>query len=59
MDGLAERPQRPKSVEEICQEADTFEFQKNVPFKHWLRAAETLFFEVCPCAVSGGRASRD
>jgi STAM-binding protein len=37
---------RPPSLEEICQEADRFEFNKNVPFKHWLRAAEALWFQV-------------
>jgi STAM-binding protein len=40
------RPSRPYSVQEITELADKFDFRTSVPFKHWARAAETLYQEV-------------
>ncbi|KAF3763359.1 hypothetical protein M406DRAFT_49060 [Cryphonectria parasitica EP155] len=35
-------PDRPLSIEEITSEANNFKYSNNVPFKHWLRAADSL-----------------
>lgn len=40
------RPSRPQSVKELVDQAENFNFNTNIPFKHWTRAAETLYQEV-------------
>lgn len=40
------RPSRPQSVKELVSQAENFNFNINIPFKHWTRAAETLYQEV-------------
>lgn len=40
-------PVQPKSVEQIVQQAENFEYNPLVPFKHWSRSAGTLIKEVC------------
>lgn len=40
------RPSRPQSVKELVAQAENFSFNANIPFKHWTRAAETLYQEV-------------
>ncbi|KAJ3567880.1 hypothetical protein NPX13_g6615 [Xylaria arbuscula] len=37
-----EGPGRPLSVKEISERAQNFEWNVNIPFKHWLRTAQTL-----------------
>lgn len=39
-------PDRPLSVKEISDEANTFTYNNVIPLKHWLRAADTLLREV-------------
>lgn len=41
-----EGPGRPLSVKEISERAQNFEWNDNIPFKHWLRTAQTLQQEV-------------
>lgn len=41
------RPARPQSVKELVAQAENFSFNVNIPVKHWTRAAETLYQEVC------------
>jgi hypothetical protein len=41
------RPTRPQTVKELVAQAENFSFNMNIPFKHWIRAAETLYQEVC------------
>ncbi|GAP92600.1 putative Mov34 MPN PAD-1 family protein [Rosellinia necatrix] len=38
----AEGPGRPLSVKEISERAQAFEWNVNIPFKHWMRTAQTL-----------------
>lgn len=42
----ANRPVRPQSIEDIIAQAESFNFNPIIPFKHWVRAADTLFQEV-------------
>jgi STAM-binding protein len=37
---------RPLSVKEISEQAQNFEWNTNIPFKHWLRTTQTLQQEV-------------
>ncbi|KHN97327.1 Mov34/MPN/PAD-1 [Metarhizium album ARSEF 1941] len=46
--GSGTRPARPQSVKELVAQAENFTFNVNIPFKHWTRAVETLYQEVCP-----------
>lgn len=39
-------PMQPMSVEQIVQQAENFEYNPLVPFKHWSRSAGTLLKEV-------------
>lgn len=40
------------TIEEITSEANSFVYSDNVPFKHWLRAADSLYRQVSPsCAA--------
>lgn len=39
-------PVQPMNVEQIVQQAEKFEFNPLVPFKHWSRSAGTLIKEV-------------
>lgn len=41
------RPTRPQTVKELVAQAENFKFNTNIPVKHWTRAAETLYQEVC------------
>ncbi|KAF5137258.1 AMSH-like protease sst2 [Metarhizium anisopliae] len=43
--GSGMRPTRPQSVKELVAQAENFTFNANIPFKHWTRAAETLYQE--------------
>ncbi|KAG6027329.1 hypothetical protein E4U41_000965 [Claviceps citrina] len=47
------RPSRPRSVKELVAQAENFNFNSNIPFKHWTRAAETLYQEAA-FALSDG-----
>ncbi|KAG5925925.1 hypothetical protein E4U42_003805 [Claviceps africana] len=47
------RPTRPQSVKELVAQAENFNFNTNIPFKHWTRAAETLYQEAA-FALSDG-----
>ncbi|KAK2591547.1 hypothetical protein QQS21_010767 [Conoideocrella luteorostrata] len=47
------RPSRPQSVKELVSQAENFNFNTNIPFKHWTRAAETLYQEAA-FALSDG-----
>ncbi|KAG6013006.1 hypothetical protein E4U54_007189 [Claviceps lovelessii] len=47
------RPSRPQSVKELVTQAENFNFNTNIPFKHWTRAAETLYQEAA-FALSDG-----
>lgn len=40
------RPARPQTVKELVAQAENFNFNANIPVKHWTRAAETLYKEV-------------
>lgn len=42
------QPSRPQTVAELVQQAESFNFNVNIPLKHWTRAAETLYQEVRP-----------
>lgn len=42
---------QPMSVEQIVEQAENFEYNPLVPFKHWSRSAGTLIKEVCPSPV--------
>ena len=46
MDRGGARPARPQSVDELIKQAENFNFNPNIPFKHWTRAADTLYQEV-------------
>ncbi|CAF3588361.1 hypothetical protein SNK05_012866 [Fusarium graminearum] len=50
---IAMRPTRPQTVKELVAQAENFSFNMNIPFKHWMRAAETLYQEAS-FAVSDG-----
>ncbi|GKU03633.1 amsh protease sst2 [Fusarium langsethiae] len=50
---IAMRPTRPQTVKELVAQAENFSFNMNIPFKHWIRAAETLYQEAS-FAVSDG-----
>ncbi|ODA83479.1 hypothetical protein RJ55_01993 [Drechmeria coniospora] len=39
------RPARPQTVESLVTQAESFNFNGNIPFRHWVRAADTLFQE--------------
>lgn len=39
-------PSRPPTVKELVTQAELFSFNINIPLKHWIRAAETLYQEV-------------
>lgn len=41
-----QHPSRPLSVKEIGEQASDFQWNPNIPFKYWVRAAETIFLEV-------------
>ena len=41
------RASRPQSVKELVAQAESFTFNVNIPVKYWIRAAETLYQEVC------------
>ncbi|KAJ6441254.1 endosome-associated ubiquitin isopeptidase (AmsH) [Purpureocillium lavendulum] len=45
MDRGGARPARPQSVDELIKQAENFNFNPNIPFKHWTRAADTLYQE--------------
>ncbi|KAG5978461.1 hypothetical protein E4U55_006208 [Claviceps digitariae] len=51
--GSIARPSRPQSVKELVAQAENFNFNTNIPFKHWTRAAETLYQEAA-FALSDG-----
>lgn len=40
-------PARPQSVKELVAQAENFAFNVNIAMKHWIRAADTLYQEVC------------
>jgi STAM-binding protein len=40
------RPGQPPTVKELVAQAENFVFNTNIPLKHWIRAAETLYQEV-------------
>lgn len=47
MDGPGDQhASRPLSVKEIDEQATEFQWNPNIPFKYWVRAAETIFTEV-------------
>ncbi|KAG5659197.1 hypothetical protein KAF25_000399 [Fusarium avenaceum] len=50
---IAMRPSRPQTIKELVAQAESFKFLTNIPFKHWIRAAETLYQEAS-FAVSDG-----
>ncbi|KAF4453270.1 hypothetical protein F53441_4000 [Fusarium austroafricanum] len=50
---IAMRPTRPQTVKELVAQAENFNFNTNIPVKHWTRAAETLYQEAS-FAVSDG-----
>ncbi|GAB0138709.1 hypothetical protein EsDP_00006935 [Epichloe bromicola] len=54
---LITRPSRPQSVKELVSQAENFNFNINIPFKHWTRAAETLYQEAA-FALSDGAYGR-
>lgn len=39
-------PVQPMNVEQIVQQAENFEYNPLIPFKHWSRSAGTLMKEV-------------
>ncbi|PHH87665.1 hypothetical protein CDD83_8575 [Cordyceps sp. RAO-2017] len=39
------RPSRPPTISALVAQAENFTFNANIPFKHWVRAAETLHQE--------------
>ena len=41
----------PRSVEQITKQAHDFDFDANVPLKHWLHTANTLINQVWPARV--------
>ncbi|KAF5017297.1 hypothetical protein F66182_10795 [Fusarium sp. NRRL 66182] len=43
---ISMRPSRPQTVKELVAQAENFNFNTNIPVKHWTRAAETLYQEV-------------
>ncbi|KAF4981846.1 hypothetical protein FZEAL_2425 [Fusarium zealandicum] len=47
------RPARPQTIKELVAQAENFNFNINIPVKHWTRAAETLYQEAS-FAVSDG-----
>ncbi|KAI5458660.1 hypothetical protein BGZ63DRAFT_362228 [Mariannaea sp. PMI_226] len=51
-------PSRPQSIKELVAQAENFTFNSNIPFKHWTRAAETLYQEASFAVKDGdyGRA---
>ncbi|KAF4344722.1 ubiquitin thiolesterase, partial [Fusarium beomiforme] len=51
---IAMRPTRPQTVKELVAQAENFNFNTNIPVKHWTRAAETLYQEKASFAVSDG-----
>lgn len=38
---------RPQSVKELVAQAESFTFNANIAARYWIRAAETLYQEVC------------
>lgn len=40
-------PGRPQSIKELVVQAENFAFNVNIAMKHWIRAADTLYQEVC------------
>jgi STAM-binding protein len=40
------RPSRPLSLKEIDVQANDFQWNPTIPFKYWVRAAETIYLEV-------------
>jgi hypothetical protein len=40
------QPARPQSIKELIAQAENYQFNPNVPFRYWTRAAETLYQEV-------------
>lgn len=42
----AMRPGQPPTVKDLVAQAENFVFNANIPLKHWIRAAETLYQEV-------------
>ncbi|KAJ4269466.1 hypothetical protein NW762_001126 [Fusarium torreyae] len=50
---ISMRPTRPQNVKELVAQAENFNFNTNIPVKHWTRAAETLYQEAS-FAVSDG-----
>lgn len=41
-----QRPSRPLSVKEIDEQANDYQWNPTIPFKYWVRAAETICQEV-------------
>lgn len=41
-----QRPSRPLSVKEIDEQANDYQWNPTIPFKYWVRAAETIYLEV-------------
>lgn len=40
------RPTKPPTVAQLAAQGENFAFNANIPLKHWMRAAETLYQEV-------------
>ncbi len=43
-----QRASRPLSVKEIDEQASDYQWNPAIPFKYWVRAAETIYLEVRP-----------
>jgi STAM-binding protein len=41
-----QRASRPLSVKEIDEQASDYQWNPAIPFKYWVRAAETIYLEV-------------
>jgi hypothetical protein len=52
MDAVDDIPNRPMSVKEISAKAGEYEWNPNIAFKHWVRAADTIYREVMPYSLS-------
>lgn len=40
------QPAKPLSIEQVVARAQTFDYNPNIPLRHWLRSAGTLLKEV-------------
>lgn len=46
MEGSGDLPARPMSIKEISDKASDYEWNPNIEFKYWVRAADTIYREV-------------